>query len=66
MRKEKEKGIFDIGEESLVDGKESSGNFHIRAKQAEEYDSAVTEGHFNVLHKRIVKIDTSLDEIIQY
>ena len=65
-RKEKERGIFDVGEESLVDGKESSGNFHMKSKQHEEYESAVTEGHFNVLHKRINKIDTSLDEIIQY
>ena len=31
-RKEKEKGIFDIGEESLVDGKSESGNFHMRAQ----------------------------------
>ena len=38
----------------------------MRAKQHEEYESAVTEGHFNVLHKRINKIDGSLDEIIQY
>ena len=65
-RKEKEKGIFDIGEESLVDGKSSSGNFHKRAQQHEEYESAVTEGHFNVLNKRISKIEGSLEDIIQY
>ena len=31
-RKEKEKGIFDVGEESLVDGKTASGNFHMRSQ----------------------------------
>ena len=66
VRNEKAKGIFDIGEESLVDGKSSSGNFHMRAQQHEEFEGAVTEGHFNVLQKRITKIENSLDEIIQY
>ena len=66
MRKEKEKGIFDVGEESLVDGKSASGNFHARTKQHEEYEAAVTEGHFNVLTKRISKIEASLEDIIQY
>ena len=64
-RKEKERGIFD-GETSLVDGATSSGNFHTRADQHEEYEKAVTEGHFNVLNKRIGKIDASLEDIIQY
>ena len=66
MRKDKERGIFDIGEESLVDGKSASGNFHARAQQHEEYEAAVTEGHFNVLTKRIGKIEASLEDIIQY
>ena len=66
VRKDKEKGVFDVGEESLVDGKTESGNFHKRAQEHEEYESAVTEGHFNVLTKRIGKIEASLDDIIQY
>ena len=49
-----------------MDGKSSSGNFHARAEQHEQYESAVTEGHFNVLNKRIGKIDSSLEDIIQY
>ena len=40
------------GETSMVDGTEASGNFHVKVK-AEQYESAVTEGTFAVLTKRI-------------
>ena len=56
--------MFD-GETSLVDGTEASGNFHVKVK-AEQYESAVTEGTFAVLTKRIQKINTALDSIIEY
>merc|ERR1712232_136643 len=44
-RKEKEKGIFD-GDDNLVDGSTTVGNFHERAKQHEEYENALTHGNF--------------------
>ena len=56
--------MFD-GETSMVDGTEASGNFHVRVKN-EQYESAVTEGTFSVLMKRISKINTALDSIIEY
>ena len=34
--------------------------------KAEQYESAVTEGTFAVLTKRINKINTALDSIIEY
>ena len=49
----------------MVDGTEASGNFHVKVK-AEQYDNAVTEGTFAVLQKRINKINTALDSIIEY
>ena len=49
----------------MVDGTEASGNFHVKAK-AEQYEAAVTEGTFAVLQKRINKINTALDSIIEY
>lgn len=64
IKKEKERGIFD-GETSMVDGTTESGNFHVAAK-AEQYEAAASQGAFDVLTKRIKKIDNSLDSIIEY
>ena len=36
------------------------GNFHVAAREA-EYDNAVSKGAFDILTKRIKKIDNSLD-----
>ena len=64
VKKEKERGIFD-GETSMVDGTTESGNFHVAAK-ADNYESAASKGAFDILTKRIRKIDSSLDSIIEY
>ena len=64
VKKDKERGMFD-GETSMVDGTTESGNFHVKAQQ-EQYESAATQGAFDVLTKRIKKIDTALDSIIEY
>ena len=63
-RKEKERGLFE-GETSLVDGTTESGNFHVKVKQ-EQYEQAVTMGAFDVLTKRINKISSALDSILEY
>lgn len=49
----------------MVDGTQEYGNFHVKVKQ-EQYESAVTVGGFDVLTKRIKKINTSLDSIMDY
>ena len=49
----------------MVDGTTESGNFHVKAAQ-EQYESAASQGAFDVLTKRIKKIDGSLDAIIEY
>jgi len=49
----------------MVDGTTESGNFHVKVKQ-EEFENAVTQGSFEVLTKRVMKINTSLDTIIEY
>ena len=41
------------------------GNFHVAAREA-EYESAVSKGAFDILTKRIKKIDNSLDSIKEY
>ena len=41
------------------------GNFHVAAREA-EYDSAVSKGAFDILTKRIKKIDNALDSIREY
>ena len=56
--------MFD-GETSLVDGTTESGNFHVRAHQ-DNYESAATAGQFDVLNKRLHKINTAMDTIIDY
>ena len=48
-----------------MDGTTESGNFHVKAKE-DQYEAAVTEGTFDVLNKRVEKINTSLDTIIDY
>lgn len=59
QRVAKERGYFD-GEQSMVDGTTDVGNFHVKVKQ-EQYDNAVEQSSFEVLIKRIIKINTSLD-----
>ena len=49
----------------MVDGTTESGNFHVAAK-ADNYESAASKGAFDILTKRIRKIDSSLDSIIEY
>lgn len=49
----------------MVDGKTEYGNFHEAAKK-EQYDSAATEGSFEMLQTRINKISTAIDTIIDY
>ena len=49
----------------MVDGTSEYGNFHEKAKK-EQYESAATEGSFEMLAKRIAKINTSIDTIIDY
>ena len=53
-----------MSEDNLVDGDTESGNFHMKAKQHEEYENAITEGHFSVLTRRIVKVSDTLDDIV--
>ena len=48
-----------------MDGTTEYGNFHEKAKQ-KQYDVAVTEGSFEMLSKRIVKINAAMDQIIEY
>lgn len=59
-RIEKEKGIFDYGEENMMNGQTESGNFHTRA-QKDNYESAVSSGAFTSLYKRIGKIEEALE-----
>ena len=49
----------------MVDGTTNVGNFHVKVKQ-EQYENAVESSSFEVLIKRIMKINTSLDEIIDF
>ena len=49
----------------MVDGTTEYGNFHAAAKK-EQYDQAATEGSFEMLAKRISKISTTIDTIIEY
>ena len=49
----------------MVDGTKDYGNFHQKV-QLDNYESAVTQGSFDVLSKRIKKINTSLDSIMDY
>lgn len=49
----------------MVDGTTESGNFHVKA-QAEQYENAASKGAFDILTKRIKKIDNSLDAILEY
>ena len=64
VRKERERGFFD-GETSMVDGTSEYGNFH-EAAHKQNYESAATEGSFEMLSKRIGKISTAIDTIIDY
>ena len=41
------------------------GSFHVAAREA-EYDNAVSKGAFDILTKRIKKIDNALDSIREY
>ena len=49
----------------MVGGKSESGNFHAKAHQ-DNYDKAVSKGAFNVLYKRLDKIEESLETTAQY
>ena len=49
----------------MVDGTTNVGNFHVKVKQ-EQYENAVEQSSFEVLIKRIMKINKSLDEIIDF
>ena len=49
----------------MVDGTTDVGNFHVKVKQ-EQYENAVEQSSFEVLIKRIIKINTSLDAIVEY
>ena len=49
----------------MVDGTTEYGNFHEAAKKT-QYDQAATEGSFEMLSKRIKKISTTIDTIIEY
>ena len=62
-RVEREAGIFDQGEKSLVGGQTESGNMHTRAHQ-DNYESAINKGQFNVLYKRLDKIEESLQSTV--
>ena len=53
------------GETNLVDGTTEYGNFHEKAKKT-EYESAATEGQFEMLNKRITKISATIDTIVEY
>ena len=62
---EKQAGIFGNGEESLVGGQTESGNFHAKAHQ-DNYEKAMSKGAFNVLYKRLDKIEESLETTEKY
>ena len=49
----------------MVDGTTEYGNFHEAARK-QQYDSAATEGNFEMLAKRIQKINTTIDTIIDF
>ena len=49
----------------MVDGTTEYGNFHEAAKK-QNYENAATEGSFEMLSKRITKISTSINTIIDY
>ena len=49
----------------MVDGTTEYGNFHEKA-QKNQYEQAATEGNFDMLSKRISKINTTIDTIIDY
>ncbi len=49
----------------MVGDKTESGNFHAKA-HADNYESAVSKGSFNVLYRRLDKIEEALDTCAQY
>ena len=56
--------MFDADETNMVDGKiTEEGNFHVREQQ---YQKATTEGHYMPLFRRVEKISSVLDDIINY
>ena len=58
--------MFGDEEINMMDGREESGNFHVRAAQKEQYENAATEGHFAPLIRRVEKIDQSMNDIIAF
>lgn len=66
MVKENEKSaLFGRAEANLLDGKTEDGNFHV--KFVEEIEKkAVGEGHFYPLKRRIMAINSVLDDIINW
>ena len=58
--------MFGDDEVNMMDGREASGNFHVRAAQKEQYENAATEGHFAPLLRRGEKIEASMTDIIAF
>lgn len=64
IRKEKQKSMFESAETNMVDGTViEEGNFHLKEQQ---YQKATTEGHYMPLFRRVEKISSVLDDIINY
>lgn len=64
VRKEKQKSMFEAAETNMVDGTVTEeGLFHQREEQ---YKKATTEGHYMPLFRRVEKIQTVLEDIINY
>ena len=54
--------MFD-GEANLIDGPEDEGRFHTKPKEPE---NKATEGHFAPVKRRISKISSVIDDILNY
>jgi len=50
----------------MVDGKTEYGNFHEATAHKENFEKAATEGSFEMLAKRVGRINASIDTIIEY